>query len=277
MLTDDRYGFGLDEFFNLVDVLRQFCDEVQQPDLSGLVDRLADALRYRLGESAGGGLPQGPISIRGGFDVDSDQFALVLETDLVRTFSTELTEEGFGPEANGLGLDLAIPATATVGFRSEVTLAMSLAGALNPPNAGIAKGDVSLQVSRLETSLNITAPDIDATATLGFLTAAIVDGRATLNTGVDFAVNGTPGHAGPVGDRAADRCRHTPAAGARGARGGSAADRERRRDGHHRRMFPPSRSPTVTCSTAWRRRSWRPISRAFGTSATSAPPRSSGC
>ncbi|MCC6232790.1 MAG: hypothetical protein IT580_09115, partial [Verrucomicrobiales bacterium] len=189
LLTDDRYGFGLDEFFDLVDVLRDYCDQVQDVNLRGWVERLYDALRLRLGEDAYGTLPHGPISIRGGFDVDGNGFALVIETDLEKSVEAELTEQGFGPEAAGLGLDLAIPVTAKVGFESEVTLGMDLDGVLTPPAEGITKNDVTLQVDHLRATFDLVVPELVATVTLGFLTAGIVDGAAALSTAVNFTIN----------------------------------------------------------------------------------------
>ncbi|MGE3312307.1 MAG: hypothetical protein AB7O66_20265, partial [Limisphaerales bacterium] len=190
LLTDDRYGFGLGEFFDLVDVLREYCDEVARPDLAGLVERLAEALRFRLGEGADGGLAQGPISIRGGFDVDSDDFALVVEIGLEKVLETELTEEGFGPEANGLGLDLSIPVEARLGLDAQFTLGMSLAGYLANTGAGLSKADVHLDFDRLETTLAISVPDIDTAVTLGFLSAGIENGSASLSTTVNFSIHG---------------------------------------------------------------------------------------
>ncbi len=189
LLTDDRYGFGLGEFFDLVDVLRKYCDEVARPDLAGFVEWLAEALRFRLGEGADGELAQGPISIRGGFDVDSDDFALVVEIGMEKTFETELTEAGFGPEANGLGLDLSIPVEARLGLDAEFTLGMSLSGFLSNTGAGLSKADVFLNFNRLQTTLDLSATNIDTPVTLGFLTAGIANGSATLSTAVNFTVN----------------------------------------------------------------------------------------
>lgn len=191
LLTEDRYGFGLAEFFDLVDFVREFCDgTVAVPDLPSLVDAMRDGLRLRLGDGALGDLPNGPVSIHGGFDVDGVTFALVIETAFTRSIETELTEEGFGPEAAGLGLDIEVPVTATLGFESEVTLGIDLIGVLSPPAAGIAKTDVTLQVEKLHSTFDLDVPDIDATATLGFLTAGIVNGEASLSTAFDFSVNG---------------------------------------------------------------------------------------
>lgn len=190
LLTDDRYGFGLGEFFDLVDVLREYCDHVARPDLSGWVDRLILALRERVGEGAEGTLAQGPFSIRGGFDVDSDVFSLVLDLHLQKAVPIELTEEGFGPEAAVLGLDLSIPATATLGFEAEVILGMDLSGLLGSPSTGLGKEDVSLEVNQVRVTFDLVVPDIDATAAMGFLTVGIVDGSAELHAAVDFEVFG---------------------------------------------------------------------------------------
>ncbi len=190
LLTDDRYGFGPDEFFDLVDVLREYCDEVAEPDLGGFVDRLIDALRLRLGAEAEGGLGQGPIGIGGGFDVDSPSFALVIELGMEKRFATVLTEEGFGPEAAGLGLDLAVPAEGVLGFEAKVVLGMDLSGLAGSPAPGIAKDDVTLEIDRLRTTFRLDVPDFDATVSLGFLTAGIVNGSARLDAAVDFSVHG---------------------------------------------------------------------------------------
>ena len=37
LLTEDRTGFGMDEFFAIVDVLREYCDQIQNPNLAGFV------------------------------------------------------------------------------------------------------------------------------------------------------------------------------------------------------------------------------------------------
>jgi len=190
LLTDDRYGFGLGEYFNLVDVLLEYCEDVSEPNLDGLVDRLIEALRLRLGEGAEGGLAHGPISISGGFDVDGGTFALVIEWAVEKTIEAELTEEGFGPEANGLGLDLSVPVTAVLGFESEVVLGMNLTGYLLQPASGISKTDVSLEFNRLRTTLDLSVADLDAPVTLGFLTAGIENGRVALTTAIDFSVFG---------------------------------------------------------------------------------------
>lgn len=189
LLTDDRYGFGLDEFFDLVDILQKYCDEVSEPDLGGFVGRLASELRHRLGELAVGTLPQGPVGISGGFSVDSDAFELVIDIDLLREIELVLTEEGFGPEAEAFGFDLSIPAVASLGFETQVVLGMDLSGLLDSPSTGLGKDDVTLEINQLRTTLDLVVADIDATVQLGFLTAGIVDGTAEMHAAVDFSFN----------------------------------------------------------------------------------------
>lgn len=189
LLTDDRYGFGLDEFFNLVDVLLDYCENAGEPNLAEFIAHALEALRMRAGEEAQGELAHGPISLYGGFDVDSDAFDLVFEMDFEKAFDIALTEEGLGAEVDALGLDLNIPVTATLGFEAEFVLSINLAQYLATPAAGISKNDVSLEVNRIHSTFDLAAPDIDATLTFGFLTAGIVDGSAALNTTLDLAVN----------------------------------------------------------------------------------------
>ncbi|MCC7373311.1 MAG: M10 family metallopeptidase C-terminal domain-containing protein [Verrucomicrobiales bacterium] len=190
LLTDDRYGFGLNDFFDFVDLLQQYCDEAAEPNLGEFIGRLASELRLRLGDLAEGALPQGPLGISGGFSVDSDAFELLIDIDLSRAIELVLTEEGFGPEAEAFGFDLSIPAVATLGFEAQIALGMDLSGLLDSPSSGLSKQDVTLAIHQLRTTFDLVVEDIDATLQLGFLTAGIVDGTAELHAAVNFAVGG---------------------------------------------------------------------------------------
>ena len=189
ILTDDKTGFGLDDFFDVVDVLRKYCDEARNLNLADLVDRILDALSQRVGGDADGGFAHGPIRITGGFAVDSAAFNLVFDLAFARVYETELTSEGLGAGINGLGLEMNIPAEARLDFAAQFTLGMNLAPFLNNPTGGISKNDVSIDFNQLAADFTLIAPVINVDITLGFLTASIVNGNATLTSGFDVSVN----------------------------------------------------------------------------------------
>lgn len=187
LLTNDATGFGLDEFFTIVDILREYCDEVQNPNLADFIDRVLSFLHQGGGE---GPHAHGPFSITGGFDATGIGFRLIFKTDLSRTEEFLLTEEGLGAEADALGLELSIPASGTVTFSSEFALGMDLSGLLSIPSTGLSRNQVTLEFDHVSLDFLMDVPDIDATATLGFLEVGIVNGYARMTLGVDIAVNG---------------------------------------------------------------------------------------
>ena len=189
ILTDDKSGFGLDDFFDVVDVLRKYCDEARNLNLADLVDRILEALKQRVGDGAEGGFAHGPIRINGGFDVDSAAFNLVFDLAFARVYDTELTAEGLGAGVNGLELQMNIPAAARLDFAAQFALGMNLTPFLNNPSGGISKNDVSVDFNQLAAAFTLSAPVINVDITLGFLTASIVNGNATLSSGFDVSVN----------------------------------------------------------------------------------------
>lgn len=187
LLTNDKTGFGLDEFFAIVDVLRKYCDEIQNPNLPGLIERLMDYLK---GMGGTGPYGNGPVSISGGFDATGVGFQLLFKSDLSRTQTVNLTEEGLGAEAKALGLKLSVPVEATVRFATEFAVGMDLSGLLSFPSTGLSRNQVTLDFDKVAVDFDMSVPDLDATGTIGFLGVGIVDGSAEMSLGVDIAVQG---------------------------------------------------------------------------------------
>jgi 6-phosphogluconolactonase (cycloisomerase 2 family) len=192
-------GAGTDpgSYLKLHDVVQTFFNSFsngQLPTANGLANVVLNQALGLAGNQATGTLAEGPLSITGGLQADTQQLVFHLVFNMDRTVNLPLD---FGAAAQDLGLAISGSAAADVAvhLNLDADFGIDLAHFLSNPTT-LSAQDVFFQVNNASASAQLHATNVNLVANLGFLQAEITGGTVDLSAAANLAVQkpgSTPG------------------------------------------------------------------------------------